>query len=198
MSETCEAKGPFCENSLMTWVFGRFWWKCLRKYWFLWKFFAKIFSSTKFSRKYLGFFPPKICLRQAQMREAVWNNCYVYKKCNAFRKNFPENRENCENKNVRTISAKNYNFVKIHEISQFREIKRPFCFNPTFRCKQMKKVMKCHIQYNRVENLKSVIYFEKVEEKMRKKLQRKGFLNRATKNFFKFKNWCVMKTFVLQ
>ncbi len=46
--------------------------------------------------------------------------------------------------------------------------------------------MKCHIQYNGVENLKSVIYFEKVEEKMRK-LQRKGFLNRATRNFFKLK-----------
>ncbi len=82
----------------------------------------------------------------------------VYKKSNAFRKNFLENRKNRKNKNVWTISAKNDNFVKIHEISQFREIKRHFSFNPTFRCKQMKKVMKCHIQYNGVENLKSVIY----------------------------------------
>ncbi len=53
------------------------------------------------------------------MREAVWNN-NVYKKCNAFRKNFLENRENRENKNVWTISTKNDNFVKIHEISKFR------------------------------------------------------------------------------
>ncbi len=135
-----------------------------------------------------SFFPENMLKTGTNARNGL-NNWYVYKKCNAFRKNFLENRENRENKNVWTISAEYDNFVKINEISQFREIKRHFCLNPSFRCKQMKKVMKCHIQYNEVENMKSVIY----NLLSIWKITKKRFLNRATRSFLKYKKWCVIK-----